>query len=570
MSVTTHEPQRRVRKWLRPWGAAAAFVGASVVASPCAGWQFTNLAGDVRDLAHDGTALYATGSVASTGSTFTEMAVLRLDPASGAEVWRYVLPSPNSYFGGGRVVTTPAGDVVAGEITTFRIAKVAGASGTAMWIYEFPGAAGGSVRGLALDSSGDVIAAGATNSPTPIEFTVVKISGSTGTELWRYTEAGTGSTSILGSGAEGVVVDAGDDVIAVGKLRNAGTLGDFAVAKLDGASGAEIWRTEIDGGLGTDEFAEDVVVDDIGDVIASGVIQTPTGASAAVKLAGASGAEIWRDAWSSSLVFGAIERDSAGALVVAAFPLGLAKLDPSTGVPIWSVTTPSLGYRLTLTADDDPIAAFSGGGFARYAGTDGQLLWRREVTGFSDLTSIVAPPGDQIFVSGGSNGVTILGLAEGVGGRKASLRELAPGELKLAIVSKDPLLFAPSPGGPNDPSAGGATFELRNPVSAESTSIVLPAAGWVGKTGKKPGAVVWKYADVAGVCRRVRLLAGKKLTIKCLGDLGFSLDEPSQGNLVATLAFAGGHRHCMSFGGVVADEPGRFVAKNSSPIACPD
>jgi hypothetical protein len=307
-------------------------------------------------------------------------------------------------------------------------------------------------------------------------------------------------------------------------------------------------------------------------VIASGVIQTPTGASAAVKFAGASGAEIWRDAWSSSLVFGAIERDSAGALFVAAFPLGLAKLDPSTGVPIWSVTTPFLGYRLTLTADDDPIATFYEGGtaaFARYAGTDGQLLWRREVAG-TGTYSIVAGPGDHVFLSGGFDGVTIFGMAEGVGGRKASLREFAPNDLKLAIVSKDPLLFAPRPGGPNDPSAGGATFELRNPVSAESTSIVLPAAGWVGKTGKKPGSVAWKYADTAGVCRRVRLLAGKKLTIKCVGDLGFSLDEPFQGNLVATLAFAGGHRHCMSFGGVVADEPGRFVAKNSSPIACPD
>jgi hypothetical protein len=67
------------------------------------------------------------------------------------------------------------------------------------------------------------------------------------------------------------------------------------------------------------------------------------------------------------------------------------------------------------------------------------------------------------------------------------------------------------------------------------------------------------------------LRGGKKLTAKCIGSLGFTLDEPTQGSLDASLGLAGGAQQCAGFGGdVVIDQPGKFKAKKASPPAvCP-
>jgi len=42
-------------------------------------------------------------------------------------------------------------------------------------------------------------------------------------------------------------VDAAGDVIAAGELQNTGTGIDFAVVKLSGSTGTEIWRRLING-----------------------------------------------------------------------------------------------------------------------------------------------------------------------------------------------------------------------------------------------------------------------------------------------------------------------------------
>src|SRR5262245_29071437 len=67
---------------------------------------------------------------------------------------------------------------------------------------------------------------------------VLKLDGASGAVLWRHDVGGTVSA---------VATDAAGDVIAVGSVQNTVTILDLLVVKLAAATGAEIWRTEIDG-----------------------------------------------------------------------------------------------------------------------------------------------------------------------------------------------------------------------------------------------------------------------------------------------------------------------------------
>src|SRR5262245_50366420 len=99
----------------------------------------------------------------------------------------------------------------------------------------------------AQDGAGDVFIvddAGGGNEPA-----VVKLAGATGVTLWRTVVVGT-------VGALGVdvlrrlAVDGAGDVVAVGYVDNeplADGDTELVVVKLDGATGGETWRTELDG-----------------------------------------------------------------------------------------------------------------------------------------------------------------------------------------------------------------------------------------------------------------------------------------------------------------------------------
>src|SRR4029453_1422296 len=118
-----------------------------------------------------------------------------------------------------------------------------------------------------------------------------------------------------GGVASSVVSDGTGDVIAAGSLFNTTTNHDFDVMKLDGATGAELWRQELDGPVSIRDEANTVVVDGAGDVVAAGSFETnatyPGGYDMAiVKLAGGTGAELWRTPIAGTKATG-IEQDSA-------------------------------------------------------------------------------------------------------------------------------------------------------------------------------------------------------------------------------------------------------------------
>jgi len=255
-------------------------------------------------------AVDSAGDVVAAGWTdnrgsFNDFTVVKVEGASGAELWRVVIAG--SGRGGDLAIAVAvdgAGDVVAAGWTDndtsgtgldFLVVKLAGSTGAELWRYVLNPADGDDeAYAVAVDSAGDVVAAGYTSNTGPWDFTVVKLAGSTGAELWRYILNPADDFDL----AFAVTVDAAGDVVAAGATQTAGTSTDFTVVKLAGPSGAERWRAAIAGsGTGADA-ANAVTVDGVGDVVAAGwTDNSGTGGDfTVVKLAGPSGAERWRAA----------------------------------------------------------------------------------------------------------------------------------------------------------------------------------------------------------------------------------------------------------------------------------
>jgi hypothetical protein len=144
------------------------------------------------------------------------------------------------------------------------------ALGVAAWHVDIVGTATRSndaARAIAVDAGGHVVIAGVTqNSGIPQDFTVLKVDGSRGVELWRKVIHGTASSTQGSDGANAVAVDAAGNVFAAGVVTNADTGADFIVVKFDEATGAELWRQTINGTANGFDAANTVAVDAAGDV----------------------------------------------------------------------------------------------------------------------------------------------------------------------------------------------------------------------------------------------------------------------------------------------------------------
>jgi hypothetical protein len=161
-----------------------------------------------------------------------------------------------------------AGDVIAaGSLRNsigapdgdFTVVKLAAGTGNEQWRASL---AGGHARALAVDSAGDVVAAGNLDG----DLAIVKFAGATGAQLWQRLVDGSARTSDKGVNA--VALDAFGDVIAVGSLHNSDTFTDFAAVKLSGVTGSELWTADV-GLRGTDE-AGSIALDVTGDALSAG------------------------------------------------------------------------------------------------------------------------------------------------------------------------------------------------------------------------------------------------------------------------------------------------------------
>jgi|GEM_PF-3988015 len=136
------------------------------------------------------------------------------------------------------------------------------------WAWEVK-IAGGGANAVAVDGVGNVVVAGGIlNGNGASSFTVIKFNGVSGAELWRQVIIGTANSN---GGAGAVTVDAAGNVIAAGITNVINYISNtITVVKLDGVSGAELWREDIHGSANGQDSADAIAVDAAGNVVVAG------------------------------------------------------------------------------------------------------------------------------------------------------------------------------------------------------------------------------------------------------------------------------------------------------------
>jgi Thrombospondin type 3 repeat len=263
---------------------------------------------EARGVAVDGAGNVAVvGTLLTNSSALTDFTVLKLRASDGAELWRRGINGTgiNSTDSGAAVAVDGSGDVLAvgstinstTGLSDLTVVKLNGGDGTVLWRRDIDGTFQAQDIGtaVAVEPTGDVLAAGSTrNTGTEEDLTVVKLSGSSGAELWRANVTGTDATGA--DLAWAVSVDPGNDVVAAGYIDNSGGQLDAAVVKLSGSTGGEIWRRTIDGSQHGVEMMFGVATDGAGNVAAAGRIYNRSPRFddfLVVKLSGSTGSELW-------------------------------------------------------------------------------------------------------------------------------------------------------------------------------------------------------------------------------------------------------------------------------------
>lgn len=345
-------------------------VGLYGVVLSCSGvgaWETSIKSGTVHGVALDRAAnVLAAGVTNELCETeeicFGDFTVAKFSGADGTELWRQVIGGGRLYHSASAVVVDSGGYVVAAGYTNgfycfflfcsnFTVIKFDASTGKELWrrIITSTTNGGDAAAAVAVDSFGNVVAAGYIwNEGTFSDFTVIKFDGVTGAELWRQVITGTAFRSY--DSASAVAVDAAGNVVAVGLTGNEGTANDFTVTKLNGATGAELWRQVINGSASSWDSATELAIDPAGNVMAAGyTVNKGTDSDfTVIKFNGATGAELWRQvingsASSNDRATGAVAIDAAGNIIAAGSiwntgtgeDLTVIKLDNTTGTELW-------------------------------------------------------------------------------------------------------------------------------------------------------------------------------------------------------------------------------------------
>ena len=322
------------------------------------------------------------------------------------------------------------------EANAFTVAKLDAATGGELWTQFLTGSAGAGLNGglgVAIDSAGDILAAGyLQNTAVHVDFSVAKLDRNTGDEVWRSSINGDAGND---EQALAIAVDGAGNAIAAGYVVNQATGQDFAVAKFDGASGAELWRkfVDSDGGSGLRERANAVAVDAQGNIFVAGLLAFSANSFTLMKLNGATGAEIWRQMSSGGGEALALAIDSAGDVAVTgnAFMGGtgnttvVMKINGATGGILWRQDVGVL--RSTAEAHAiavDPAGNIVAGGFIttsggsfttviKYNGATGAEIWRSSSIA---ATHIAVGGGGSVALAGGSAGDFAVSKLDGATG----------------------------------------------------------------------------------------------------------------------------------------------------------
>jgi hypothetical protein len=287
-----------------------------------------------------GTGDVVAGGYINNMVTDRDFAVVKFDGATGEELWRQVIGTVNRSEIALSVAVDGMGNVFAAGATAysdraragFTVIKFDGSTGAELWRHAIYGVANDSsvATTLVVDGRGNVVAGGSIFEENGFNHNhgliVLNLNGIDGTELWRRVIYGSAS-GFEYDRVDGIALDGAGDVVAAGYLKNEATNEDFAVAKFDGVSGAELWRQVINGTANGDDEARGVAVDGAGNVLAAGFTQnTDTGRNfTLLKLNGLSGAVSWCRAINRTThdIANAVAVDGAGNVVAAGYTVGI-------------------------------------------------------------------------------------------------------------------------------------------------------------------------------------------------------------------------------------------------------
>ncbi len=238
----------------------------------------------------------ASGDVVVSGWFGGEFFVAKLDGATGGELWTYSVEGSPGFSDGANVVAIdPSGHVLAAGLLDddLYVVKIDGATGASLWSVQGD-PDGLEVFHLAVDAAADVVVSADGGA-------VIKYDGATGAEEWRHLEpvgapaiAIVGASDVAAASRDGafrlaggpgtelwrhtwldnrsgthVAVSASGAVFAGGR-RTTWTKPSF-VARLDAATGALDWLTDLDGSdRDSDEHVHALAVDPAGDLVAVG------------------------------------------------------------------------------------------------------------------------------------------------------------------------------------------------------------------------------------------------------------------------------------------------------------
>jgi hypothetical protein len=392
--------------------------------------------------------------------------VVKIDH-SGQVAWRHRVHGTSTHPSDeiGAIVPMPDGNVVAaGSVedidgSKFIVASLGGADAQELWRSSLGGSVSGAFQysnranAAAAAPDGDVVAAGTmlnrVESGEYGDFTVVKLAGTDGRERWRFTLA----APVGEETADAMAIVRGGDVIAAGEVQRTQPYADMvSVVRLDGKTGALVWRRDVDAAWRTSALA----VDPMGAIVLAASTSDANGNYfGVVKLAGDSGDVQWiaRESGSPDRYQEAVRVvvDASGAVFAAGMtddgtgdPSGSAgnvftvvRLDAVTGERVWAYhTTGTAGGAFATHLQLDPrglvIAAGSmndrgscrDGFFVAIDALNGRPVWSRRFDGTytarrcyprnCSYHSVHCAPVDNDDVSGlalGSKGHVFVGLS---------------------------------------------------------------------------------------------------------------------------------------------------------------
>lgn len=311
-------------------------------------------------------------------------------------------------------------------------AKYAAADGAILWErrYNGPGNGRDLAQAVVIDASNNVVVTGASFGGTnDMDYYTAKYASVDGALLWeqRYDGPSGGEDK-----AQAVALDAGGNVVVAGFSRSSGWDHDAHTIKYAATNGAFLWERRYDGPAQRNDAAQAVAVDGSGNVLVTGYSTDSLFYQDAytAKYAAADGALLWErlyDPTNSSAVGQALVADASGNVVMTGYTVSnlwdhyIAKYAATDGALLWerrqdgAVPTAILKSALVLDTNGSNVVVtgHAGGGdpdlyTANYGATDGALLWEHRYAGSSRGHGagecVAVDASSNVIVSGSSEG----------------------------------------------------------------------------------------------------------------------------------------------------------------------